>query len=172
MAIIGDPAQFKVYSVGDRLGALSLHAVYPDKVILERNGLLEALVLPRPASGAKWSVAAATPGRAGANRLAGMPAAAPPPPEALDAAIVDKVAESTVEEDTNGMIGIRVVPGADRDTFVHSGLIGGDVVVAVNGTRLDNADASENIWKQVSTGTTVTVLRRGKTQDVTLNFAP
>jgi type II secretory pathway component PulC len=106
----------------------------------------------------------------GALRTAASTAGASSPPEFAETAIVDKVANSIIESDAGGqMLGIRVVPGQDISAFSHSGLIGGDVVVAVNGTKLDH---SQDIWKQVSTGTPVTVLRRGKLQDITLNFAP
>jgi type II secretory pathway component PulC len=109
----------------------------------------------------------------GALRTAASTAGASSPPEFAETAIVDKVANSIIESDAGGqMLGIRVVPGQDISAFSHSGLIGGDVVVAVNGTKLDVPDHSQDIWKQVSTGTPVTVLRRGKLQDITLNFAP
>jgi type II secretion system protein C len=163
MAIIGDPGQFKVYSVGEQVDGALLQSVYFDHVILIRNGSLEALALPRPASG--------TFGRMpGSPRTAAAAAAAAPPAE--EPAIIDTVAESGEETDGQGrFIGIRVTPGAERSTFIHSGLIGGDVIVAVNGTKLDS-EHNTDIWKQISTGTTVTVLRRGRTEDVTVNFAP
>lgn len=166
MAIIGDPGQFKVYSVGQLIAGASLHSVYLDHVILDRNGFLETLALPRPNVGADPSV-----GRAAARSSVAR-ARPTAPPQEQDTPFVQKVAESGEETDVQGnMIGIRVTPGADRSTFVRSGLIGGDVIVAVNGTKLD-AERGQDLWNQVSTGTTVTVIRRGKTQDVTLNFAP
>jgi general secretion pathway protein C len=169
MAIIGDQGQFKVYSVGEHVGEASLHSVYLDRVILERNGSLESLVLPRPVSGAESSRVRGS----GALRAAAAAVGASPPAELSETAIVDKVANSNIESDGGGqMLGIRVVPGQDISAFAHSGLIGGDVVIAVNGTKLDVPDRSQDIWKQVSTGTAVTVLRRGKLQDITLNLAP
>jgi len=49
MAIIGESAQqTKVYSTGDTIRpGIRLHAVYPDRVILDRSGSLETLALPR-----------------------------------------------------------------------------------------------------------------------------
>jgi type II secretion system protein C len=169
MAIIGDQGQFKVYSVGESVGEASLHSVYLDHVILERNGSLESLVLPRPVMAAGTSLVRAS----GALRTVAPAAGASQSAELAETAIVDKVANSNIESDAGGqMLGIRVVPGQDISAFTHSGLIGGDVVIAVNGTKLDVPDRSQDIWKQVSTGTAVTVLRRGKLQDITLNFAP
>jgi type II secretion system protein C len=168
MAIIGNQGQFKVYAVGDRIGDASLHLVYLDRVVLDRHGSLELLVLPRAWPGARHSA-----GAPGALASAASPGDWTPGPEQPQATIVGRVANSKIEEDGSGaVLGIRVVPGQDKSTFIRSGLIGGDVVVAVNGTKLDGSDRSQEIWNQVSTGTTVTVLRRGQMQDVTLNFAP
>jgi type II secretion system protein C len=166
-AIIGDQGQFKVYSVGEHVGEASLYSVYLDRVVLERSGSLETLVLPRP-------LGAASLGRTPEVRRSAAATLGPAPfTQQPETPIVDKVANSDIESDAGGnMLGIRVVPGQDSAAFVHSGLIGGDVVVAVNGTKLDVPDRSQQIWKQVATGTAVTVLRRGKLQDVTLNFAP
>src|SRR5271154_516104 len=48
VAIVSDGgAPSKVYSVGDRIGGASLYSVYLDHVILDRNGALETLQLPR-----------------------------------------------------------------------------------------------------------------------------
>jgi general secretion pathway protein C len=157
MAIIGERGQFKVYSVGEHVGAASLQLVYADRVILERNGALEALRLPRalPASDPSAETGARTP-------AAGQ-----------ETAVIDRIADSSAENDNDGkMLGIRVVPGQDASAFTHSGLKGGDLIVAVNGTRLDAHDRGEEIWKQASSGSTVTVVRLGKTQDITLNFPP
>jgi len=75
---------------------------------------------------------------------------------------------------TNGAgapLGIRVVPGKDRARFMKSGLVGGDIVVAVNGMKFDS-DSGSDLWKQVSSGSSVTVLRRGVLKDITLNVSP
>jgi type II secretion system protein C len=169
MAIIGDQGQFKVYSVGDQIGDASLDLVYLDRVVLDRHGSLELLVLPRTWPGGRHS-AGYPPGTLAS---ASSPSDSTPGPEPPQATIVSQVAKSKIEEDDSGeVLGIRVVPGPDKSAFIHSGLIGGDVVVAVNGTKLDGSDHSQEIWNQVSTGTTVTVLRRGQMRDVTLNFAP
>src|SRR5579863_208923 len=47
VAIISDGGPSKVYSVGDRVGGASLHSVYLDRVILDRSGALETLLLPK-----------------------------------------------------------------------------------------------------------------------------
>ncbi|HEY4972964.1 MAG TPA: type II secretion system protein N, partial [Steroidobacteraceae bacterium] len=53
VAIIGENAAAgKLYAVGASIpGGVHLHAVYSDRVLLERNGGLETLMLPRSMSG-------------------------------------------------------------------------------------------------------------------------
>src|SRR4029077_8532615 len=49
LAILGQSAQTaKVYAVGDMIaGGPKLHSVYSDRVVIDRNGQLESLALPR-----------------------------------------------------------------------------------------------------------------------------
>jgi len=53
MAIIGESAATaKVVSVGQQVpGGALLHSVYPDRAIIDRNGALESVLLPRRAAG-------------------------------------------------------------------------------------------------------------------------
>src|SRR5271156_4845719 len=52
LAILGQTAQTaKVYAVGDNVpGGAKLHSVYSDRVVIERDGQLESLALPRQVS--------------------------------------------------------------------------------------------------------------------------
>ena len=58
------PPTAKVYAVGKTItGGTKLHSVYPDRVILDRGGKLEALLLPKQfQGGGAWRSAAAAPG--------------------------------------------------------------------------------------------------------------
>src|SRR5215510_5207183 len=53
MAIIGESAQAaKVVSVGKPVpGGATLHSVYPDRAVIDRNGTLESVLLPRRTAG-------------------------------------------------------------------------------------------------------------------------
>jgi type II secretory pathway component PulC len=85
-----------------------------------------------------------------------------------EGALMDELAQSRLQTDGAGLpLGIRVVPGKDRAKFMKSGLMGGDIVVAVNGAKLDSA--SGDLWKHVSNGSLITVLRRGVTKEITLD---
>jgi len=148
IAIIGEQGKSQVYSIGESLDGASLWEVYQDHVILERNGAYESLSLPRGPS------TAVAPGK---------PAARPP---------IAAWADSKLQTNSAGSpLGIRVVPGKNRALFMKSGLVGGDIVVAVNGTKFDS-DSSGELWKHLSSGSSVTVLRRGVLKDITLNISP
>jgi hypothetical protein len=102
-------------------------------------------------------------------------AAASPPPVSQPQRLpeIERIARTAPLRDNFGTLtGIRVFPGHDPEQFYASGLKGGDLVVAINGTPIDDSAASKSLWNQLSTGSTVTVQRRGKRQDVILNTAP
>jgi hypothetical protein len=122
---------------------------------------------PPEQSGAQYSQVPAT--TANGPR----PSAAPPPEAEAAKPFIDTVAESNVETDGGGnFIGIRVIPSEDRQTFFHSGLNTGDIIVAIDGTQLD-AQRGQEMWNQVGTGAVLTVKRwAGKLETVTLNLAP
>ena len=168
IAILGPSiAATKVYAVGDNIpGGARLHAVLNDHVLLERNGLLETLALPRQLVGNT-------------------------PPPSLSAAptapVIDRMRE-LVSRDP-GIIadimrpepvfaggkqqGFRVYPGRNRDAFVRLGLRPGDLVTAIDGTPLDDPARGEQILSTLgsSSEARVTILRNGQQQDLTLDLA-
>jgi type II secretory pathway component PulC/tetratricopeptide (TPR) repeat protein len=149
IAIIGETGKkSQVYAIGESLDGASLWQVYRDHVILERDGGFESLFLPRALSP---NQALAAPHPAGV-------------PGVLDAG-------PALDAHPGSPVGIPVVPGKNRARFMNSGLMGGDIVVAVNGTKLES-DPSGDLWQHVASGSTVTVLRRGVRKDITLNNFP
>jgi general secretion pathway protein C len=168
-ALIGDSAQqSKVFSVGDsvRSGA-RLHSVYPDRVILDRNGTLETLALPKRNTG---TLSVSRP---------------PPPPETNR--LADNLRQLAQTNPTvfaeivrpqpvfaNGVQrGYRVYPGRNRQQFAKLGLQPGDLVLAINGTPLDDPQRGMEIFNTIGSSdrVQVTVERNGESQDLTLNTA-
>lgn len=168
LAILGSSAvATKVYAVGDSIpGGARLHAVLSDHVLLERDGHLEALALPR--------------------QLAGN---APPPSlnAAPEAPVINRMRE-LVSRDP-GLIGdimrpepvfaggkqqgFRVYPGRDAQAFLRLGLRPGDLVTAIDGTPLDDPSRGEQILSTLGSSSEahITVLRNGQQQDLTLDLA-
>ena len=155
IAIIGGgQGKSQVYSIGEPLDGASLWEVFQDRVILERDGSFESLSLPRTRS-----LTASTGQPDSGDKLMTNPFA-------------DLISPTKAEVDAGGsLLGIRIAPGRDRASFMKSGLLGGDIVVAINGTKLD-ADRGADALKTASNGSSVTVLRRGVLKDINLAIAP
>lgn len=172
LAILGEnAASAKVFAVGDTVpGGVKLHSVLSDKVILDRNGTLESLMLPRQ-SGPPLAMAAT-------------------PPPALpnsENPIVDRMRQLIANEP--GAIadimrpqpvfaqgkqrGYRVYPGRNRQAFIRLGLRPGDLVTAINGTPLDDPARGQEVFATLGSSSEahVTVMRNGRQQDLTLQMA-
>ena len=170
LAILGQNAQSaKVYAVGDNVpGGAKLHSVYSDRVVIERDGQLESLQLPRQlnAGNAPPPSAAALQGEnTSIERMRRMISEQP--------GLLADVMRPQPVMDHGRMNGFRVYPGRDRMAFMRLGLRPGDQVTAINGTPLDDRDRSEQILRTLSSSSEahVTVIRNGQTQDLTLNMA-
>jgi general secretion pathway protein C len=171
-AIIGESAtNAKVYAVGKTItGGTKLHAVYPDRAILDRGGRLEALMLPRKFQG----------GGAGGDATAGaLPRGNPMLGNQLHdlatgnpAAITDILRPQPVF--ANGQQrGFRVYPGRNRQQFTKLGLMPGDLVTAVNGAPLDDPARGMEVLESMNSAAdvTVTVERNGQPTQITINNA-
>jgi len=172
IAIISDGGPSKVYSVGDNVSGASLYSVYLDHVVLNRNGSLETLVLPRLLPGDR-SIASA-------RRMG-------PDPRTLtavnnirrmvqqDPGILDQVMRTVASYDNAAgkLRGFRAYPGRNRAIFNKLGLKPGDLVTAINGQALDDPQHSQEVFNTIQTSdrVTVTIERSGQKQDISLNIA-
>jgi general secretion pathway protein C len=172
LAIIGEnAASAKVFAVGDTIpGGVKLHQVLSDKVILDRNGQYESLMLPRQS-----------------GPPLGMAATPPPPMPTAENPIVDRMRQLIANEP--GAIsdimrpqpvfaqgkqrGYRIYPGRNRQAFIRLGLRPGDLVTAINGTPLDDPSRGQEIFNTLGTSSEahVTVMRNGRQQDLTLQMS-
>jgi general secretion pathway protein C len=162
--ISANRGQEKTYRIGQALenaNGTTLHSVYADRVLLNRGDRLETLRLPKELVGA-----AGAPQRSPAPMMA--PAAAPAG-ESLRNVISQNATSLTnilrlaphIQE--GQVIGFRVNPGRDRDSFDALGLVPGDVVTDINGVVLDDASRGVAAFEALGEATTanVTVLRDG-----------
>src|SRR5258706_9651402 len=74
LAIIGPTAAAgRLYTVGSALpGGVSLYAVYPDRVLIDRGGVIESLPLPKLLQAATGAPVVANTGQSPAQRLASL----------------------------------------------------------------------------------------------------
>jgi general secretion pathway protein C len=139
LAIIGpSAAAARLYTVGDAVpGGVKLHSVYPDHVLLDRDGSIESLQLPK-----KLALASAPPPPVASGNLS--------PGQRLAAlaqgngALLGGLVRATPVMSRSGgkLSGFRIFPGgrASIATFTQLGLRPGDLVTAVNGTQLDDVN--------------------------------
>jgi general secretion pathway protein C len=171
LAMIGEsPQSSKVYAVGAvvRPGT-KLHSVYLDRVILDRNGQLETLSLPRPSTAGIITRSAAAPRPANNGQFADNLRRIA---ETNPTAFAEVVRPQPVF--ANGVQrGYRVYPGRNRQQFAKLGLQPGDLVLSINGTPLDDPQRGMEIFNTIGTSdrVTVTVERNGQPQELTLNTA-
>jgi general secretion pathway protein C len=169
-AILGENATAaKVHAVGDNVpGGAKLHSVYGDRVLLDRNGSLESLSLPHQSTGVL-----------GANRVT---AAVPTQNPALDRvrrlisedpALLSDIMRNQPVLMAGKLHGFRVYPGRNRQAFTRLGLRSGDLVIAINGTPLDDPARGDEIFRTIGSASEarVTVMRNGQQQDLTLNMS-
>jgi general secretion pathway protein C len=159
----------RTYQVGQSIvdsDGATLHTVYADRVLLNRNGRLETLRFPKDLA------ASATP--------MGMPSPLPQggaPSGSLRDVITENATRLTdimrlaphVQE--GQVVGFRVNPGRDRATFEALGLQPGDVVTDINGTVLDDPSQGLQVFQSLGEATqaNVTVLRDGVPQVIVID---
>lgn len=169
-AIIGDTAATaKFYIVGNSLpGGARLQAVYADRVIIDRNGTLESLVLPRQSVGGRAAPPIVSNNSPGAATLERMRSMIQQNPGALSDVI--RPQQVMVQGKQRGF---RVYPGRNPAAFARLGLRPGDLITEINGTPLDDPARGDEIFRTI--GSTpevrVSVTRNGRQNDMVLNMS-
>lgn len=169
--ISGNRGEDKAYLVGqaiDNADGATLHSVYADRVLLNRNGRLETLRLPKelstsPASSLPMARPAPLP----------QPGASAPLREVIteNATRLADIVRIAPHVQEGQVVGFRVTPGRDRGAFEALGLQPGDVVSDINGTVLDDPSQGLAVFQALGEATqaNVTVLRDGVPQVIVID---
>lgn len=169
-AIIADNRnEEKVYTIGDAVApGATLHAVYRDQVVLSRNGVLEALKLPKdmPTSSAPVR-------RQPTTRVA-------VPTDESSASIQNALTQNAAQladviRPTPYFVGgqqqgYRVYPGRNRQQFAALGLRPGDLIKDIDGQSLTDPQQAMEIFQNLGSAdqVSVTVERNGQPQVLVL----
>jgi general secretion pathway protein C len=162
-------AEDRNYRVGqtiDGADGATLHSVYPDRVLLNRNGRLETLRFPKELTASTASLIAAP-----------LPQAAPRSNGSLRETISNNAARLTdiisiaAHQQDGQIVGFRVRPGRDRAAFERLGLMPNDVVTDINGILLDDVSQGLQVFEALGEATqaNVTVLRDGVPQVIVID---
>ncbi|MES2683663.1 MAG: type II secretion system protein GspC [Pseudomonadota bacterium] len=165
------------YSIGDDVSpGVSLQAIFPDRVILSRNGKLETLRLDKD-SPSNAQVFSAAPSSGEVQE--GTPAAAQMISQIKEQVLTDpsKAANFIRVQPISGeggLKGYRVYPGPERAAFNAAGLKPGDVVTAINGTSLSEPGQALQLLQSLSQASSMslTVDRNGVSQSVNVSASP
>lgn len=170
-ALIGSSdGEEKPYAVGDDvIRGVNLQAIFPDRVVLSRDGTLETLRLNKEAPIAAAAAAPSSSVSSGAAQMLS---------QVRDQILTDPSKASQYiriqPANVNGQLkGFRVYPGRERGAFNQLGLRPGDVVTQVNGIQLDDSQKALQMLTELSKANSIslTVERGGQSQNfnVTLN---
>lgn len=152
------------YSVGDRVSSATVKEIYADRVILENNGRFETLTLPKEF--ADTGPEASSYGTGSTNNAADTPGG-------VLGDIRSKILKNPtsfgdyaipIPYNENGKLkGYRLQPQGDRALFDKVGLDPNDVIVELNGVKLNNPNRSLKALRKLQNAKSmdITVLRNG-----------
>lgn len=158
----------KVYAAGDPIpGGARLHEVYVDRVLLDRGGTIEALLMP-PREGATQAAANAPPLASAGASLDRVQQIVRDNP-----GIINQVLTRQTVVNDGRLTGVRVNPGSNAAAFNKLGLRPNDTVTAINGMTLDDQSRINEIFNMLNGASEarVTVIRNGRETVLNLNLA-
>lgn len=172
-AIIASPdGRERFFGVNDALpGGAMLTEVHRDRVVLERNGQLETLRLPKESldqgGGERASRSPPSPGRLPSlNEVRDMVLS--------DPQRLNDLVQISPRNEGGRFIGYELQPGRDAALLERLGLQPGDVVTAVNGVELNSPAKALNVMRTLAEADRVRVnLRRnGVPRSLVINLGP
>lgn len=159
------------YALGDDIvNGVTLHAIFPDRVVLSHNGQMETLRLDPTLSGVSSS-SDTSPPTAFPNAL----------PQQLAQARQEMLQDPSksadyvrIQPNNNGgqMHGYRIYPGRNPVVFNNAGLKPGDLVTAVNGVPLDDTQKGLQMLNDLSKAGSfsLSIDRGGQSQTINMSF--
>ena len=154
------------YRVGDEIGpGVTLSEIYPDRVILERNGRYETLRLPRERMAGPDPGPAVQGSAAGSEILARYRDRVLANPRSLI-----ELVRPVPHQENSRFVGFRLYPGSRPELFRELGLRPGDLVTAVNGIELDSPARGMQLLNDLRTSSSLVVTIRRGDQQLQLDF--
>jgi len=176
-AIVGDPkGKEENYAVGDPLpGGAKLSEIYPDRIILERNGRFETLRLPKErvlsASADADNGSATQAGSAGSPGKAKLFQKYRNEIKRNPSSFMNYVRAAPHREDGK-FVGFKLQAGRQPEAFNQLGLQSGDIVTAINGVQIDSPSSGMKAMRALGDGDSVdvTLLRGGQETSLSLSL--
>lgn len=177
-AIISSGAnKIKHYALGDDVpGGATLHAVYPDRVILERDIRMETLRLPK--------AQAAGFGKSATKRTVKSKSTSQPSTDTSNFESLGEFRQEIMKnpvrltefinatpeqnEETGEFLGYKLTPSTNPEMFYELGLQPGDVVINVNGIPLDQPNKGPEAMNTLASASEVTLVVMREGTEITL----
>ena len=134
----------------------SLHSVYSEQIVLNTRNGLESLKLPKEKTG--YSEEYKTPEK----ELT--------PLKEFGTNLADTI-RPTPYFSSGKQLGYRVYPGSDRKKFMSLGLMSGDLIVNINGLKLDDPMKAMSIFQNIENDNqvTLTIIRNENPEEIFIN---
>jgi type II secretion system protein C len=164
-AFIGEQNEpCRLYVSGEQIGRFKrLRSVFSDHVVIENEGTLETLWLPNPSQGALANLPTTT---MGVPRGAQVPSRATAR-RAPQGKLADVFTYSEIRT-RNQLQALHILRGKNDEALRSLGLLPGDLVIAVNGSPIQEYESAERVLHSLLTSKepAVTVVREGRKTDV------
>lgn len=147
---------------------VTLEAIYPDRVIIDRQGVRESLYLRE--EGRRASLL--QPSGAASEAVGAAPAPAPEPAPGLSQAGWVRGLRLERAEQGGTITGYAVLATSDPALLRAAGLEPGDIITSVNGRRLDRSVNTLEVLEELaeSASASFTVLRAGEARTIEVNL--
>ncbi len=186
--IVDENNKQRQYQVGEIVGQATVDAVYQDRVVLMFQGRLETLRLVKQSTAASLvSTAKPTgivmdqPGSVNLAAIGGDPNAFVNPmvggSTASFAAVREQVMAnpaammgmlSPVFDANGGLQGVKLAAGANEPLLQRAGILADDVIVSVNGTRIDSISKGQEIANSLASANEALIIVRREGREITL----
>jgi len=173
----GKNGKESVYGVGDKMpGGVTVKEIYPEYVMLERNGRLETLKLQKISGIAGIGAAQKKPNFSGGFQRAGSSS----PGAALKNIRTDILKNPTsfgdyalpiLVKENGKQVGYRLQPQKKGQLLAELGIQPNDVITQINGVRLDKPQNGIMALRKLSTAKNLSMMVKRNGVEVPLNIA-
>jgi general secretion pathway protein C len=187
--IVDENNRQRAYQVGEIVGQATVDSIYRDRVVLMFQGRLETLFRPKTSTAdallsSKNNASAVIidqPGSVNINAIGVDPNAYVNPVAGISTASFDAVREQVMANpaammgmlspvfDGNGNLeGVKLASGANDPLLQKAGIQASDVIVSVNGARIDSIAKGQEIADNLATANEVLIIVRREGREITL----
>jgi general secretion pathway protein C len=186
--IVDENKQQRAYQVGEIVGQATVDSIYRDRVVLMFQGRLETLFRPKTStadallSRSKGDAAMVDqPGSVNINAVGSDPNAYVNPIAGVSTASFQAVREQVMANpaammgmlspvfDGNGNLeGVKLAANANDPLLQKAGIQPSDVIVAVNGARIDSIAKGQEIANNLATANEAVIIVRREGREITL----